>query len=202
MQVWAITGLWGTGKTTAVEYLQSKGYPSVNIEELSRRMVNKDTEEGREGFSKIFKVFGNEILNAQGGLDRTKLLKRIMANPHEKKNLEGALDPLVVIAIDKLRVRWKDSGTPFAFIEGSRIFEGGFDKGLRGVIAVNVEVEKRVKRLMKRDTLGVDEVRLMIQMQDTDIIRRLASVAFDNNGKVESLHKQIDQFIKDKALTK
>ena len=202
MQVWAITGLWGTGKTTAVDYLQSKGYPSVNIEELSRRLINKDTEEGREGFQKIYKVFGNEILNAQGGLDRTKLLKRIMLNPHEKKNLEGAIDPLVASAIDKLRVRWKESGTPFAFIEGARIFEGGFDKGLRGVIALNVDLEKRVKRLMKRDSMGVDEVRLMIQMQDTDIIRRLASVALDNNGKVESLHKQIDAFLKEKSAIK
>ena len=202
MQVWGLTGLWGTGKSSAVEYLSSKGYPSVNIEELSRRLINKDTEEGREGFQAIYKIFGNEILNAQGGLDRTKMLKRIMLNPHEKKNLEGAIDPLVSKAIDKLRVRWKESGTPFAFIEGARVFEGGFDKGLRGVIALQVDVEKRVKRIMKRDTMGIDEVRMMIQMQDTDIIRRLATVVLDNNGKMADLHKRIDSFLKEKSLTK
>ncbi len=202
MQVWGLTGLWGTGKTSVVEYLGSKGYPSVNIEELSRRLINKDTEEGREGFQAIYKIFGNEILNAQGGLDRTKMLKRIMLNPHEKKNLEGAIDPLVSKAIDKLRVRWKESGTPFAFIEGARVFEGGFDKGLRGVVALQVDVEKRVKRIMKRDTMGIDEVRLMIQMQDTDIIRRLATVVLDNNGKLSDLHKRIDSFLKEKSLTK
>jgi dephospho-CoA kinase len=199
MQVWGLTGLLGTGKTAAIQYLSSKGYPSVNIEELSRRLINKDTEEGREGFEKIYKLFGNQVLNSLGGLDRTKLLKRLLGNPHEKKNLEAAIDPLVAAAIEKHRIRWKDSGTPFAFIEGTRLFEGGFDKGLRGVIALKVDAEKRIKRVMKRDSMGVDEVRLMLQMQDSDIIGRLASVAIDNNGKIEGLHKALDAFLKDKS---
>jgi dephospho-CoA kinase len=200
MQVWGITGLLGTGKSSAVEHFASKGYPSVNIEELSRRLINKDTDEGREGFEKIYKIFGNQVLNSLGGLDRSKLLKRLLLNPHEKKALEEAIDPLVQGAIEKSRIRWKESGTPFAFIEGMRVFEGGFDKGLRGVLALHVDLEKRVKRLAKRDTMGVDEVRMMIQMQDTDLIRRLAHVVIDNNGKLSDLHKRLDAFISEKSV--
>jgi len=195
MQVWGLTGLTGTGKSAAAEYLQSKGYPSVNLEEISRRVVNKETEEGREGFEKIYKIFGNQVLNAQGGLDRSKLIRRLMDNPHEKKLLEEAIDPLVAKAIDPYRIRWKESGTPIAFIEGSRLLESGIDKGLRGVLALKVDLAKRVKRLVKRDTMGMDEVRLMCQMQDTDLIGRIANEFLENNGSMADFKKKLDKFV-------
>jgi dephospho-CoA kinase len=198
MQVWGITGLTGTGKSTATEYLQSKGYPSIHLEDISRRLINKDTAEGREGFEKIYKIFGNQVLNAQGGLDRSKLMRRLMLNPVEKKMLEEAIDPLVAKAIDPYRIRWKESGNPIAFIEGSRLFESGIDKGLRGVVALKVDFDKRVKRLAKRDTMGIDEVKLMCQIQDTDLIARLATEFIDNNGSLADLKKRLDKFVNSK----
>lgn len=201
MQVWGLTGLTGTGKSTAAQYFESKGFPTVNLEEISRRLINKDTAEGREGFEAIYKIFGNQVLNSLGGLDRTKLVRRIMLNPHEKKKLEEAIDPLVAQAVNIHRVKWKESGTSIAFIEGARVIESGMDKGLRGVLAIKADLEKRVKRLSKRDTLGMDEARMMCQMQDTDIIGRVAHEFIDNNGTLADFKKKLDKFIELKLKT-
>jgi dephospho-CoA kinase len=198
MQVWGITGLLGSGKTTAVEHIQSKGHPVINLEEVFRRLVNKETPEGREGFERIYKIFGNEVLNSLGGLDRIKLGRRLLLNPHEKKALEAAIDPLVADYVEKQRIVWKDRGEAIAFIEGSRVFESGMDKGLRGVVALQTDLDKRIKRVAKRDTMGVDEVKMMLQLQDTDIIGRLAKVLWPNNGKIADLKKHIDKFLTEK----
>lgn len=198
MQVWGLTGLTGTGKSAAAEYLNSEGYPSINLEEISRRLINKETEEGREGFERIYKIFGNEVLNSQGGLDRSKLIRRLMLNPHEKKKLEEAIDPLVVEKVNEYRIKWKEMEALMVFIEGSRLFESGMDKGLRGVVALKVDFEKRAKRMVKRDSMGLEEARMMCQMQDTDLIGRLSNEFIDNNGSMADLKKRLDKFVTDK----
>ncbi len=195
MKVWGITGLLGTGKSTAISYLESLGYPSVNIEELFRRCINKNTDEGREGFTRIYKIFGNEVLNSLGDLDPRKLGQKLLLNPHDKKLIEEAIDPLVNDLVEKKRIQWKEQGVDLAFVEGGRIFESGMDKNLRGVVALEADFNKRVKRVSKRDHMGETEAKLMMQMQDNDLISKLSKIKWKNDASEAALKKVINAFI-------
>lgn len=199
MKVWGITGLKGTGKTEVCEHLASKGFPILNVDDVFRKMVNKDTDEGRRGFERIYKIFGNEVLNSLGQLDPGKMAKKLMLNPHDKQRIEEAIDPLVADYVEKKRVGWKQDGVRLAIVEGARIFDAGLDKSLSGVVGLEADFDKRVRRVAKRDHMGQDEVKMMFQMQDNDVASRLAKTVWKNNGKLADLRKKADVFAEDQV---
>lgn len=64
MEVWGITGVIGSGKSSAIAYLKEKGYPVIDADQVSRIVVERDTEEeGKEGFGAIYKAFGSTVLD-------------------------------------------------------------------------------------------------------------------------------------------
>lgn len=200
MQVWGITGLLGSGKTTATDYLKESGYTVVNADEISKLVVDRKTELGKEGFEKIYKRFGSTVLNSQGDLDRASLRRRFLRNPSEKNELEAILDPLVHKYIDKQRIDWKNEGVNIAFIEGGRLVEAGFHKVTQGIIFISADPAQRIKRVMKRDSMGQDEVSLLLSLTDNDTSRRMSKLEWKNNSnKKTDLYAQIDQFLRDAA---
>jgi dephospho-CoA kinase len=196
MEVWGITGLRGSGKTTATEYLGRKGFPTIDSDHISRLVVDKKTPLGAEGFQKIVKLFGTGVLNSLGDLDRSSLHKQIILNPTRQQDLELIMNPLIHRYVDTLRVEWKSAGTELAVIEGSRLIEQGFVKVTKGIVRVVSDFEFRVKRLQKRDSMGKTEVETMLRMTDnSDLIRRSTNVEWNNDKKMTDLYKQIDAWL-------
>jgi dephospho-CoA kinase len=196
MKVFGITGLMGTGKTTASDYLKSKKIPVLDADEATRRVVDKNTAEGKDGFAKIYKAFGPTVLNSLGQLDRPALRKRIAANPHEKSVVEDILNPLIHEYVRKKMTEWKSANAPLAFIEGARIFETGLDKVVAGVVHISAPESERIKRIVKRDTMGKDEAALMIRAQGgAEYYSRFSKFEWKNDKKPADLEKLIDAFI-------
>lgn len=196
MKVWAITGLLASGKTTAARYFESRGYPVCDVDDLNRRLVDKNTELGKEGFSRVYKFFGPSVLDKLGNLDRPALRKRISQNPHERQALEEMLNPLLQNAILKKMTEWKSQGVKLGFLESARIFEAGIDKMVAGVLTLTAPENERAKRIVKRDSLGKDEAKLMVQMQDGELLKRLTKNEIKNDGKPEALHSELEAFAK------
>jgi dephospho-CoA kinase len=195
MEVWGITALMGSGRRTAAEYLASEGFPVIDIDDLSRRLVDKKTDLGKEGFERIYRIFGNSVLNSLGDLDPGKLMKRILTNPNDKLELEKAIDPLVHRFVEKKRIEWKTAGVQLAFLHGARLLDAGFPKSLRGMIRVSCSFDNRTKRVMKRDSMGKEEVTLMFRMQDNQThLERNTQVNWKNDTKITDLKKQIDEW--------
>lgn len=199
MKIFAITGLLGAGKSTATSYLKEQGCPILDVDQVSKIVVDKETDEGREGFTQIYKAFGAGVLDKLGKLDRGALRKRLLQFPHEKDKLEAILNPLIQNYVRKEMTRWKSEGVELGFLEGSRIFESGIDKVVAGVIRVTAPESERIKRLVKRDSMGKDEVTLLVQMQDVGMMERFSKMEWKNDKAIGALHKQIDAFL-DKEL--
>jgi len=196
MQVWGITALMGCGRRTAAQYLISKGFEVIDVDDLSRKLVDKKTEMGKEGFARIYKLLGNSVLNSLGDLDRSKLIKRLVTNPNDKLEIEKVIDPLVFKEVEKIRVEWKSHDIKVAFVHGSRLIEMGFPKTLRGMIRVSAAHDQRVKRVIKRDSMGKEEIELMFRMQDNQtFIERNTQANWKNDGKVTDLQKAIDAWV-------
>lgn len=202
MKVWGITGLIGSGKSTAVKYLAELGYEVVDADQVSRLVVDRNTDVGKEGFEKVYRAFGSKVLDNLGNLDRGALRKRMMAFPHERQQIEAILHPLILGYISKKMTEWKANGVALAFVEGSRLIESGFHNVIAGIIVVTATEDDRVKRLVKRDSMGKDEVRMMVQLQDEGLMRRFAKVEWKNDKTVKNLQNQIDAFVAAKLADK
>jgi len=195
MIVWGITGVIGSGKSTACNYLKSKGYPVCDADQVARLVVDRNTAEGKEGFAQIYKAFGATVLNKVGQLDRAALRKRMMTNPPDRDTLEAILHPLIRDYIQNIMRQWKTQNVEIGFIEGARLVESGFHKMLAGIIIVTASNEQRIKRLMKRDSMAEDEVRMMFGLQDESFMRRDSKVEWKNEKKEDVFFKQIDAFL-------
>jgi dephospho-CoA kinase len=194
-EVWGVTGVIGSGKSTAMKLINELGYPGIDADQVSRIVVDKKREEGKKGFALIYKAFGAEVLNNLGELDRPALRKRMMRNPDDRKILESILHPLILEYITKVMTNWKSSGTKLAFIEGTRLIESNFHNMLAGIVVVTASEPLKIKRLMKRDSMGKDEVFQMLQLQNEALMKRIAKHEWKNESSEVVLKKQIQDFI-------
>ena len=85
-----ITGSIGTGKSTVSNYLISKGYSVVDADKISKGAYNV----GSNGYKAILEVFGEEILNSNGEVDRKKIKKIVFDNSNMLQRLNMAIHPL------------------------------------------------------------------------------------------------------------
>ena len=67
--VLGLTGGIATGKSTAAKVFQSHGFPLIDGDVIARETV----EPGTLALRKVVSVFGQEILQSDGQLDRGKL---------------------------------------------------------------------------------------------------------------------------------
>jgi dephospho-CoA kinase len=198
MEVWGVTGVIGSGKTTLIRHLESAGYPVIDADQVSRLVVDRNTDLGREGFSQVYKAFGAAVLDNLGNLDRKALRRRMMQNPHERDVLEKILHPLIIGHISKTLKEWKSANLKLGFIEGSRLIESGFANMLAGLVLVVTDEKNRIKRVMKRDSMGKDEVTMMMELQNEEAMKRYCKIQLKNNGKPEELFAASDVFVADR----
>lgn len=194
-EVWGVTGIIGSGKSTAMRILKDLGYPGIDADQVSRIVVDKKTEEGKKGFEQIFRAFGSGVLNNLGELDRPALRRRMMQNPEDRKTLESILHPLIVDYITRAMMKWKADGNKLCFIEGTRLIESGFHNMLAGIIFVSAKEDLKIKRVMKRDSMGKDEVTQMVRLQDETLMKRIAKHEWKNDGSEAAFKKVIETFV-------
>lgn len=105
----------------------------------------------------------------------------MMTNPHEREVLEQIIHPRVMTHIQKHMRVWKEQGVEFAFVEGARLIESGFHKMLAGLILVVASENNRMKRVMKRDSMGKEEVGMMMKLQDEHFMKSVCKIHWKND---------------------
>ena len=90
-----ITGGIGTGKTTASNYLRSKGFPVADADKLAHDAVAPDSK----GLGLVVQGFGPEYLKQDQGLgislDRIKMGQLVFSDSKARTKLENIIHPIV-----------------------------------------------------------------------------------------------------------
>jgi len=95
MKVCGLTGGVGMGKSTAAEFLRSRGAQIVDADELARQLV----QPGQPALAEIQTEFGRAIIAPDGRLCRDELARIVFADAAARKKLETILHP-------RIRERW------------------------------------------------------------------------------------------------
>ena len=171
-----LTGGIGSGKTTVAKVFETLGIPVYYADDKTKYLMNSNPELK----ASIIQHFGNDSYK-DGELDR-KYLASIVFNNKEKLELLNSLTHPVTIRDAE---EWmSQQTTPYIIKEAALLFESGAAEKLDYVIGVYAPQHIRVKRVMDRDNLPVEEVMKRISRQiDEEMKMKLCDFVITNNDQ-------------------
>lgn len=190
MIVIGLTGGIGTGKSTVSDYLRKKGCIILDADDISRKM----TEAGMPALSIIKNVFGDEVINSDGSLNRHKLGDIVFNNRDKLQKLQQIITTEVVDNINRnLSQLQSEHCDNIVVIDAPLLFECGMENIADENWLVISEMSVRIKRVKERDNLSEEQIiaRINNQMSQEDK-EKLSDYVLDNSGSLQQLYEQID----------
>ena len=190
MKVIGLTGGIGSGKSTVSEYLQGKGAFIIDADKLAREIV----EPGKPVLSELVQVFGKEILNSDGSLDRKKLGAIVFSDSDKLKILNKITHKEIYrLTLETLEMLRKEGKAKLVVLDAPLLFEAGMDVHTLETWAIGGDEELRIKLMIERDRITEEEVRARLNNQVSDSERnRRATHQITNDGSTEELFSQVD----------
>ncbi|EDL63642.1 dephospho-CoA kinase [Bacillus sp. SG-1] len=187
-----LTGGIASGKSTVSKLLIQKGFTVVDADAAARKAVAP----GEPALEKIIEVFGEVILNPDGTLNRSALGDIIFTSEERRKELNGIVHPAVRAQMLAEKDQAFESGKQTVIMDIPLLFESNLTWMVDRTIVVYVDRETQLKRLMKRNSLTVEEATARIQSQmPLQEKKNLAQAVLDNTGTIENTLEQLDELI-------
>lgn len=185
MRVIGVTGGIASGKSTVTDILKKRfNYIVIDADQLARQAVAP----GSPGLIKITAVFGQEVINDHGELNRSLLGELIANDEQARKKLNAVINPEIKKLYDQEIDFYRRSGIPTVFYDCPLLFETNLQNTVDETILVVADKEIRIGRLMERDKLTREQAikRIDMQMSDEEKIG-LADTIIENNGSFDDL---------------
>ncbi|EAC5438809.1 dephospho-CoA kinase [Listeria monocytogenes] len=187
-----LTGSVATGKSTVSNMIQQAGIPLVDADIAARKVV----EPGTEGLKEIVAYFGEEILLADGTLNRAKLGEIIFKDKEKREKLNEITHPRVKDYMLEARERFFRAGEELVFFDIPLLFESHLESLVDQIVVVWTTPETELKRLMERNNLTKEDALRRIESQmGIDEKARKSDFVIDNNESLEKTQKQVYTFI-------
>jgi dephospho-CoA kinase len=189
MKIIGVTGGIGSGKSAVSRILKDLGAAVINADDLAKSV----TRAGGKAFKELVDYFGDEIINANGELDRTRLASLVFADEAKLRALNSITHKYVSEKIYETVLSLKESGKfGIAAIDAPIPLEKGFLDLADEVWVVVADKDVRIKRVMERSGFSYDDVsaRINAQLSDEEYAG-LADEVLDNNGTVEELEQAV-----------
>lgn len=171
-----LTGQTGAGKTTVAEMLESEGYAIADTDKLARKAV-----ENSEVLSMLCKEFGEDILK-DGELDRRELARRAFASPEGVEALNAITHPEITRLAVELIHKAEESGAKAAVIDAALLFDSCMTALCEKTVSVVADEGVRLERIMKRDSISLEDAKLRINAQPTaEYYMEKADIVINNN---------------------
>jgi dephospho-CoA kinase len=182
-----LTGGIGSGKSTVADLLARHGAVILDADAFARDAVRS----GSEPFAALVRRFGQEIVSADGELDRAALAAIVFADREALADLEAIIHPEVRRMIADGIQSHLDTDDVVVLVN-PLLIEMGTHRDCDVVVVVSASPETQVARSVVR---GMDEAdvraRLGAQLPLADRARA-ADVLLDNEGTREELEAEVE----------
>ncbi|MDD2362289.1 MAG: dephospho-CoA kinase [Oscillospiraceae bacterium] len=191
LYVVGLTGPTGSGKSVVSRVLADNNIPVIDTDILARKVV----EPGTECLQELAEKFSDEILNDDCTLNRRELAKRAFSTPENCRLLNSITHPHIIKLTKSILMKMEQMHESVAVIDAPLLFESGMDLMCDMTVAVVASYDKRLKRILVRDS-GLDEelarARMASQQSEDYYISR-ASVVLNSNGQLDVLREQAEK---------
>lgn len=198
MLVVALTGGIATGKSVVADILQEMGCYIHHADKIAHEL----TEPEKPAWEKIVAHFGENILNKDKTINRSRLGKIIFSNKKEQVFLNELIHPLVLQkkkeTIEKIE---KEGSTNIFVSEAALTVEAGFTDFFDKVIVVYCTRDIQIERLMERDRISRKEAlqKLKSQMAPEEKLK-YADYIIDTSETLQSTVEQTERIYRNLVI--
>ncbi len=183
-----LTGNIATGKSLVSRMLSDFRAHVIDADALVHELQRK----GTSVWAGIVGEFGEEILRADGEIDRAKLGALVFSDSRALRQLEAIVHPAVGLEIERQISNHQSPISKVVVIEAIKLIEAGLHERCNALWVVTSRPEVQLERLMRTRGLSEADARARIAAQPPQSEKAtLADVLIENNGTVEELRKQV-----------
>ena len=182
-----LTGGIGSGKSAAAEHFAALGVHVVDADHAARWVV----EPGRPALSQIAEHFGEQVLQADGQLNRGALRALIFSDPEQRRWLEALLHPLIR---EEIADNLAQAQSPYAILVSPLLIESGQYTTTQRVLVIDVPQALQIQRTLKRDNTSEEQVHAILKVQASREDRlRHADDVLTNDRDLEALKTEVER---------
>ncbi|MFJ8529893.1 dephospho-CoA kinase [Bacillus sp. NPDC094106] len=189
-----LTGGIASGKSTVSQMFRELSIPVIDADIIAREVV----EQGKPAYNKIAEVFGEEILQADGELDRPKLGSIVFHNEEKRLQLNGIVHPAVRKEMNDQKDMYIKEGMQAVVLDIPLLFESKLTNLVDQILVVAVAPSTQLERLMKRNGFSEEEAKARIDSQMPLIEKvTLADKIIHNDGTITETKAQLQRILKE-----
>ncbi|HOB91677.1 MAG: dephospho-CoA kinase [Bacillota bacterium] len=198
MVVIGLTGGTASGKSTVAGMLARMGAHIIDADLVARELQ----EPGSDALKEIADVFGQDVINSDGTLNRRALGRICFSEREQLEKLNAIMHPRIKERIESQIRELKSAcyssdcsvsvGPRAIVIDAAVLFESGLHQLTDVVIAVVADPEVQVQRLVVRTGLSESEARDRVKAQrSAREFAALSDYVIDTTGGVGTYEKQV-----------
>ncbi|ADQ83714.1 dephospho-CoA kinase [Methylovorus sp. MP688] len=186
-----LTGGIGSGKSAAAAQFAALGTPVIDVDVISHQL----TAAGQPAVLAIAKELGNDMLNADGSLNRAAVRSKVFEDAATRQQLEGILHPAIYEEAQRQLQQVRNTA-PYSIIVVPLLFESErYQRLIDRSLLIDCEESIQIARTMQRSQMSEIEVKnIMAAQLSRETRRQLANDIISNNGSLDELQKNVIAF--------
>ena len=181
-----ITGRSGCGKSTVTAVFAAQGVPLADADQISREILLP----GSPLLPALAERFGEDILNADGTLDRRLLADRAFASPEGKAALDRLTHPEIVRRIRAAKQAAQAAGAPLFVLDGAVIVGTAAQAECDRLCVVTAPFETSVARIVARDGIAPEMAARRLNAQTPEaVLTAQADYILHNDAGLDALQE-------------
>lgn len=187
-----ITGGIGAGKSEILNYIRRHYKCRIYLADEVAHIVRKP---GTECFDRLVALLGDDVLDADGRIDRIKMADRIFRDGSLLTKVNNIVHPAVRIFLEeRLEEAKKDPEVELFFVEAALLIEAGYRKSVDEMWYIYADEDIRTERLRTSRGYSDEKIRNIILKQLSDEeFRKNCDFVIDNSGTLDSSYEQINK---------
>ena len=182
-----LTGGIGSGKTQVSNAFEALGVPVIDTDLISHAI----TAPNGLAIPVIREIFGADLIDPSGRLDRDKMRKLVFTDAEARRKLEAILHPL--IANVSMASIAQHTDAPYVVLVVPLLAESPqWLSRCDRVLVIDCELETQISRVMARSNLTREQVLAIIATQASREERKaIANEVIVNESSLEALTQQV-----------
>jgi dephospho-CoA kinase len=192
LHLFGLTGGLASGKSTVAARFRALGLPVIDADQLARDVVAPSSE----GLAAVVSAFGEEVLLADGSLDRAKVAARVFGSDEARRVLNSILHPRIGALTAERAAALARAGEKLACYEAALLVENGIVEAFRPLVVVAVSEEVQLARAMARDAASAEQVKARLAAQ-LPLAAKIAAADYviDNSGDRAETERRADEVL-------